>query len=72
MGLSTVAICPTSQSARAANFRPEIQVEKEETRVLCEMIRAIDMRRLGKRVGHLSVDEIAAVDDALGLVLELS
>ena len=72
LALSTVAVCPTSQSAPAASFHPDVQLEGEATKVLCEMIRAVDARKLGKHIGHLSVDEIAAVDDALGLVLELT
>jgi mRNA interferase MazF len=71
MALSTVVICPTSRSAQAASFHPEVEVNGEKTRVLCEMARAIDARKLGDRVCHLSLDEIAAVNDALKLVLEL-
>jgi mRNA interferase MazF len=71
LALSTVAICPTSQSTPAASFHPEVEVDGDRTRVLCEMIRALDAQKLGRHVGHLSVDEINAVDDALGLVLAL-
>lgn len=71
LSLSTVVICPTSQSTPATSFHPEVEVEGERTRVLCEMLRAIDAQKLGRRVGHLSIDEITAVDDALGLVLDL-
>jgi mRNA interferase MazF len=70
--LSTVIVCPTSRSALSASFRPEIAVAGEETRVLCEMARAVDVRSLGDRIGHLAVDEIASVNDALELVLALS
>jgi len=72
LALSTVAICPTSQSAPAASFHPEVRLDGEDTKVLCEMVRAVDGRKLGKQVGHLSIDEIRAVDDALGLVLDLA
>ena len=72
LALSTVIVCPTSQSALSASFRPEIGVAGKETRVLCEMVRAVDVRSLGDRVGHMTVDEIASVDDALELVLALS
>jgi mRNA interferase MazF len=72
LALSTVVVCPTSQSASSTSFRPAIAVAGEETRVLCEMVRAVDTRSLGDRIGHLSVDEIASVDDALELVLALS
>jgi mRNA interferase MazF len=69
--LSTIVICPTSQSAPPASFHPEVAVGEEKTRVMCEMVGAVDARRLGKQVGHLALDEIRAVDDALLLVLEL-
>jgi mRNA-degrading endonuclease toxin of MazEF toxin-antitoxin module len=36
------------------------------------MVRAVDSRSLGDQIGHLSLDEIASVDDALELVLALS
>jgi mRNA interferase MazF len=69
VALSTVVVCPTSRSASGTSFRPSIAVEGEETRVLCEMVRAVDIGSLGDRVGHLSVDEMASVEDALELVL---
>lgn len=72
LALSTVVVCPTSQSARPATFRPEIAVDDQPTRVLCEMVGAVDASRLGGQVGHLSLDELAEVDDALELVLSLS
>ncbi len=71
LALSTVAVCPTSQSAQAASFHPEIVLDGQPTRVLCEMVGAVDAGRLGDRVGHLSGEEIAFVDDALELVLDL-
>jgi mRNA interferase MazF len=69
--LSTVAICPTSTSAPSATFHPEIELGSERTQVLCEMVGAVDARNLGKQVGHLSHDELRAVDDALCLVLDI-
>lgn len=71
MALSTVAICPMSQSAQPASFHPEVQIDGEPTKVLCEMVRAVDARRLGKHVGHLSLHDARLVDDALTLVLDL-
>ena len=46
-------------------------LEGQPTRVLCEMAGAVDATHLGDRVGHLSLDELGSVDDALGLVLDL-
>jgi mRNA interferase MazF len=71
LALSTAVICPTSSSTPPATFHPEIVLEGQATRVLCEMVGAVDATRLGDRVGHLSLDELASVDDALRLVLEL-
>jgi mRNA interferase MazF len=72
LAMSTVAVCPTSQSARAASFRPQIELKGDRTRVLCEMVGHVDVSRLGDRVGHLSLEDAAAVDDALRLVLGLT
>jgi mRNA interferase MazF len=69
--LSTVVICPTSRSAFAASFHPEINVDDQPTQVLCEMVGAVDARALGQRTGHLTHDELHAVEDALLLVLDL-
>jgi len=70
--LSTVVICPTSQSATPASFRPQVELGESRTQVLCEMATAVDARSLGEQVGHLSLDDLAAVDDALGLVFNLN
>lgn len=69
--LSTVVGCPTSRSARRTRFRPEIELADQTTLVLCEQVGALDVRRVGARVGHLSLEEMRAVDDSLRLVLEL-
>jgi mRNA interferase MazF len=69
--LSTIVVCPTSNSTPPASFHPEITIADEPTRVMCEMIGAVDARSLGKQVGHLTLGEIRRVDDALLLVLDL-
>ena len=69
---SVVLIAPTSKSARAASFRPEITVGGESIRVLVEQVGAVDLSRLGKRVGLTSTEETWAIDDALLTVLGLS
>lgn len=59
-------------AARAfASFHPEINVGEEQTRVMCEMLGAVDIRFLGKQIAHLTFEEMRAVDDALELVLDL-
>lgn len=69
--LSTWLVAPTSTSARPASFRPEIEVAGKTTYVLVEQTTAIDPERLGERVGNLSPREMASVDDALRVVLQL-
>lgn len=71
LALSTVVICPTSRSALPASFHPEISVDEQRTRVLCEMVGAVDSRALGERSGHLTAEELRNLDDALRLTLEL-
>ena len=69
---SVVLVAPTSRSARPASFRPEVVVTGDSTRVLVEQLGAVDVRRLGRRVGRLVADEMWAVDDALITVLGLA
>jgi mRNA interferase MazF len=71
LALSTAIVCPTSQSAPPATFHPEVTIAEESTRVLCEMVGAVDTRALGRQVGHLATDELRRIDDALLLVLGL-
>ncbi|MEO5840657.1 MAG: type II toxin-antitoxin system PemK/MazF family toxin [Acidimicrobiales bacterium] len=68
---SVVLVAPTSRRARAASFRPQVTVAGDDTRVLIEQVGAVDMQRLGKRVGRLAAEEMWAVDEALMTVLGL-
>jgi mRNA interferase MazF len=72
LSLSTILVCPTSTSTPPASFHPEVMVDAEPTRVLCEMVGLVDARMLGNHTGHLTLDELRAVDDALELVLDLT
>ena len=69
--LSTVLVAPTSRSSAPQIFRPTIEVGNDSTQVLVEQTAAVAPERLGDFVGQLSIDELAAVDDARRLVLEL-
>ena len=69
LGLSTVLLAPTSTRARAATFRPLIELGGQETRVLVEQTSVVDPVRLGASAGRLAAAELRAVDDALLLVL---
>jgi mRNA interferase MazF len=69
--LSTVIVAPTSTSARASTFRPEIDMNGTKTRVLVEQIRAVDPDRLGDFAGCLDPEELRLIDRALAGVLGL-
>jgi mRNA interferase MazF len=69
---SVVLIAPTSMSAKSASFRPQIEIEGMETRVLVEQMGAVDMGRFGDVAGHLSPEEQWRVDAAILTVLGLN
>jgi mRNA interferase MazF len=71
MRLSTVLIAPTSTSARAASFRPEIDLDGTLMRVLVEQTGAVDVTRLGDYHDHLTAEQQWGVDLALETVLDL-
>ena len=62
---SIVLIAPTSRSARAASFRPEVVIEGETTKVLVEQVGAVDVDRLGDHVGLTSPEEMWGIDESL-------
>jgi mRNA interferase MazF len=66
-----VLLAPTSSAARAASFRPEIEIGGPSTRVLVEQTGAIDISRLGDHHGHLTPEELWGVDLALETVFDL-
>lgn len=68
---STLLVAPTSTSAKWAQYRPEIDVDGTSTRILIEQTMAVDPQRLGEFAGRLDAHEMAAVDEALKLVLAL-
>jgi mRNA interferase MazF len=71
LALSTTLVAPTSTRARPASFRPTIELEGTETRVLVEQTTVVDPQRLGASVGRPQARELRAVDEALALVLGL-
>ena len=71
LALSTIVVCPTSTSTPAASFHPEVTIGDERTRIMCEMVGAVDARALGSHIAHLTFDEMRSVEDALELVLDL-
>ena len=71
LALSTVLVSPTSASAPPRSFRPTIELDGTETRVLVEQTTAVSPDRLGESVGRLSAGELRDLDAALTLVLGL-
>jgi mRNA interferase MazF len=67
--LSTTIVAPTSTHARPATFRPVIDLDGHDTRVLVEQTTVVDPQRLGRAAGRLSASELRAVDEALMLIL---
>jgi mRNA interferase MazF len=68
---SVVLVAPTSLSARAASFRPEIDLLGKTTRVLVEQVGAVDASRLGELISHVSPEQQWSIDEALLTVLDL-
>jgi mRNA interferase MazF len=69
--LSTWLVAPTSTSARAASFRPEVEIAGRMTRVLAEQTAAVDPGRFGESSCQLTFEELRRLDAALRLVLDL-
>lgn len=68
---SVVLVAPTSRSARPASIRPEISIREEATKVLVEQLGAVDLSRLGDKVGTVTGEELWGIDEALRTVLDL-
>lgn len=68
---SVVLIAPTSASARAASFRPEVDIAGRNTRILVEQLGAVDVNRLGAQVGRVTIEQQWQIDTALLIVLGL-
>ncbi len=68
---SVVIVAPTSRSARAVSFRPEITIGPDITKVLVEQLGAVDATRLGDLVGRVSPQEMWGIDEALLAILGL-
>jgi mRNA interferase MazF len=69
--LSTWIVAPTSTSAPARRFRPEIDLDGTKTRVVLDQMTAVDRDRLGDFAGRLGSEELKEVDIAIRGVLGL-
>ncbi len=68
---SVILVAPTSQSARAASFRPEVVIGDQATTVLVEQVGAVDTARFAGLAGHVTAEELWGIDEALLTVLGL-
>ncbi|MFD4481533.1 type II toxin-antitoxin system PemK/MazF family toxin [Streptomyces sp. NPDC058471] len=68
---TVVTVVPTSTQAGAASFRPEIEFGDRATRLLIDQIRTVDTNYVGELVHYLAADEMAHVNETLGLFLGL-
>jgi mRNA interferase MazF len=63
---STVTVLPTSTSAQASVFRPEVVIAGRETKILIDQIRTVDTSYVvGDLVDYLSRDHMAQVEHSL-------
>jgi mRNA interferase MazF len=63
---STVTIIPTSTSAQASVFRPELVIAGRDTKVLIDQIRTIDVSYVtGEIVDYLTRDDMAQVEHGI-------
>jgi mRNA interferase MazF len=63
---SVVTIIPTSTSARASVFRPEVVIAGLETKILIDQVRTIDVSYVtGELIDYLSRDDMAQVEHGL-------
>jgi mRNA interferase MazF len=69
---STVTVVPTSTSAPAAVFRPELVIAGRSTKVLIDQVRSIDVSYVaGELVDYLPRDAMAQVEHNLSRYLGL-
>jgi mRNA interferase MazF len=72
LNLSTAIVAPTSTNAHPYVFRPEVTVRGEQTRLMLDQLRAVDVEKaIGDRVGRLSPPEILEVNRLLRAVLDI-
>jgi mRNA interferase MazF len=69
---STVTIIPTSTSAQASVFRPEVVIAGRDNKILVDQVRAIDASYVaGELVDYPSRDDMAQVEHSLSRYLGL-
>ena len=63
---SVVTIIPTSTSAQASVFRPEVVIAGQQTKILIDQVRTIDVSYVtGELIDYLSEDDMTQVEHSL-------
>jgi mRNA interferase MazF len=70
-GARIVVVPVTSNVTTLYPGEAQVFITKRESRVLGDQLRSIDKARLGKRIGRLSREDLAKVDEALRITLDL-
>ncbi|HKY34371.1 MAG TPA: type II toxin-antitoxin system PemK/MazF family toxin [Polyangiaceae bacterium] len=70
-GARIVVVPITSNVTSLYPGEAQVHLARRSARVLGDQLRSIDKARLGKRIGRLSREELAKVDDALRITLDL-
>jgi mRNA interferase MazF len=70
-GARVVVLPITSNVSSLYPGEAQIEVQGRRGRALGDHIRSIDKRRLRRRIGRLTQDELGAIDDALRITLAL-
>jgi len=71
MAWSVVTIIPSSTTAQAAVFRPELEIAGKRTRMLVDQIRTIDTDYIYDLVHYCNRDQMMEVEHALAFYLGL-
>ena len=63
---SVVTIIPTSTSAQASVFRPQVVIAGQQTKILIDQVRTIDVSFVtGELIDYLSQDDMGQVEHSL-------
>ena len=69
--LQTVIVAPPTSGGRAAPFRPAIRFRGVDGLILPDQMRALDRKRLVKRLDGLPPDELANILEVIGRLFQL-
>lgn len=71
--LPRVIIAPITSNIKIVfDFQALISLEGKEGKVLLDQVRTVDKERLGKKIGSVNPREMASIENALKLTLEIN